>query len=250
MRFPWGRRRGEEKAIEARLGHRFRDAELLWTALTHRSHAHEQEDGAGTNYERLEFLGDSLLGFLVSDWLYREDPEAAEGVLTRRRQSVVQTSTLARVARGLQLGEVFRLGRGEERTGGREKPSLLADTFEAVLGAVYLDGGLRPARAFVRRHLAAEVDRALGTREAVNDHKTRLQEHIQARLRRTPRYRIVKTTGPAHALRFEVEVLVGSDVLARGRGTNRKRAEQEAARHALESLDAGDGSDPEGAHVV
>lgn len=249
MRFLFGRRRGEEKEIEARLGYRFGDTALLWTALTHRSHAHEQEAG-GTNYERLEFLGDALLGFLVSDWLYRADPGAPEGVLTRRRQSVVQTGTLARAARRLQLGDAFRLGRGEERTGGREKPSLLADTFEAVLGAVYLDGGLRPAKAFVRRHLAEDLDRTQATREAVNDHKTRLQERIQAELRRTPRYRIVRTTGPAHALRFEVEVLVGSEVLARGRGTNRKRAEQDAARRALESLDAGGDRDPEGAHVV
>lgn len=225
----------EQRELETRLGYRFSDADLLWRALTHRSHAHEQDD-AGADYERMEFLGDALLDFVVSDWLFKHDTAAAEGVLTRRRQSVVQTATLARAARRLGLGDVFRLGRGEERTGGRRKPSLLADTFEAIVGAIYLDGGLRPARAFIRRHLAEDLDRATATEEAIDDHKTRLQERIQAKLRRAPRYRIVNTSGPAHALEFEVEVLVDGEALARGRGSNRKRAEQAAARAALAEL--------------
>ena len=233
--FGWGRRRHD---LEDRLGYRFADESLLWTALTHRSHSHEQEQPS-VNYERLEFLGDALLGFLCSDWLFRADSDAPEGVLTRRRQSVVQTNTLAQVARELGLGDAFRLGRGEERTGGREKPSLLADTFEAVLGAIYLDGGLRPAREFVERHLADALAQAGETREAVDDFKTRLQERIQASLRRTPRYRIVKTTGPPHALHFDVEVLAGGEVLAHGSGSNRKRAEQDAARRALALLEEG-----------
>jgi len=188
-------------------------------------------------YERLEFLGDATLGFLVSEWLYRDDEDATEGVLTRRRQLIVRTSTLATAAAQLGLDEAIRLGRGEERTGGREKPSLMADTFEAVLGAVFLDGGLRPCRAFVRRHLGETMRLARRSRQAVDDYKTRLQESVQARLRCTPRYRIVATSGPAHALQFEVEVLIHDRVLGSGSGNSRKQAEQQAAREALHALE-------------
>lgn len=219
--------------LEERLGYRFRDRTVLQTALTHRSSAHENGGAEHAHYERLEFLGDALLGFIVSDWLYRQDDQAAEGVLSRRRQSIVRTSTLARTANRLALGEVIQLGRGEERTGGRRKASLLADVFEAVLGAVYIDGGIRSARAFVRRHLAPVMREASRTRGMADDYKTRLQERTQASLRRTPQYRIVSTTGPAHALEFEVEVRLDGRVLGRGSGPNRKQAEQEAARQAL-----------------
>jgi ribonuclease-3 len=227
----------EIRKIERRLGYRFRDPDLLVTALTHRSHAYERTDNERTNYERLEFLGDAMLGFLVSEWLYGDDGHAPEGVLTRRRQTVVRTSTLAETAREIGLAQAIRLGRGEERTGGREKPSLMADTFEAVLGAIYLDGGVRSARLFVRRHLGGALEATRLSREASDDYKTRLQETIQAKLRRTPRYRIVATTGPAHALLFRVEVLINGRVVGNGSGTNRKRAEQEAARDALRHLD-------------
>lgn len=219
-------------ALERRLGHRFAEPELLLTALTHRSHAHEAEAGT-THYERLEFLGDALLGYIVSDRLFGADPTATEGVLTRRRQAVVRTGTLAIAAERMGLGEALRLGRGEERTGGRGKRSLLADTFEAVLAAVYLDGGIRAARAFVTRHLGPHMAEASRIRAAGDDYKTRLQERIQARLQRTPAYRIVSTSGPAHALEFEVEVAVEDRVLGVGRGTTRKRAEQAAAQQAL-----------------
>jgi len=223
-------------ALEQRLGYRFEDRMLLELALTHRSHAHERASGSSHNYERLEFLGDALLGLVVSDWLYRKDEDATEGVLSRRRQSVVRTSTLARTSAALDLGAGLRLGRGEERTGGRRKDSLLADVFEAVLGAIYLDGGIRAARAFVRRQLGPELTEAGLSRETADDFKTRLQERIQARLQRTPRYRIVSTTGPAHALEFEVEVLLDDTVLGEGRGGNRKSAEQEAAKEAILTL--------------
>jgi len=229
------RRDGQLEELQEVLGYRFSDAELLRTALTHRSHSYET-GVAGVSYERLEFLGDALLGFLVADWLYRQDAEAAEGSLSRRRQLVVRTATLAALARRLAIGEAIRLGRGEERTGGRDKASLLADAFEAVLGAVYLDGGIRPARAFVRRHLGAELQRAGAVADAADDYKTRLQEEVQARLQRTPSYRIVSTAGPHHALRFEVEVLIGGRVLGRGAGSSRKRAEQQAARRAWLAL--------------
>jgi len=228
----------ELAAVETALGHRFRDRTLLAMALTHRSHSHERGTHETPCYERLEFLGDALLGWIVADWLYRGDPDAGEGSLSRRRQLVVRTTTLAAIARGLGLGKAIRLGRGEERTGGRTKTSLLADVFEAVLGAVYLDGGIRSARSFVRRHLGAELREAAGGEGTADDYKTRLQESVQGRLQRTPSYRIVSTTGPAHVLRFEVEVVVDGRVLARGVGTSRKRAEQDAAREALQALES------------
>jgi len=227
----------ELASVERALGHRFHDRELLATALTHRSHSHERSTHGTPCYERLEFLGDALLGWFVADWLYRADPEAGEGSLSRRRQLVVRTTTLASIARDLGLGEAIRLGRGEEQTGGRTKTSLLADVFEAVLGAVYLDGGIRSARSLARRHLGPTLREAAGGEETGDDYKTRLQESVQGRLQRTPSYRIVSTTGPAHVLRFEVEVVVDGRVLARGVGTSRKRAEQDAARQALQALE-------------
>jgi ribonuclease-3 len=227
------------ESVEACLGYRFKNRALLETALSHRSHAYELGHDSRSSYERLEFLGDALLGFLVSDWLFRDDDGATEGALSRRRQSVVRTSTLAKMAAGLDLGEAIRLGRGEERTGGRGKTSLLADVFEAVLAAIYLDGGLTSARAFLRRRLGEALRDTRGASWTADDHKTRLQETVQARLREPPRYRIVSTTGPDHALRFVAEVSVDGRVLGRGSGTNRKRAEQDAARLALETLEGG-----------
>jgi len=225
-------------ALESELGYRFKNRGLLQMALTHRSHSHEFGIGASGSYERLEFLGDALLGLFVADWLFRKEPAAGEGDLSRRRQMVVRTSSLAAIARRIGLGEAIRLGRGEELTGGRRKTSLLADVFEAVLGAVYLDGGIRPARAFVTRHLGEALIETGRRGRRTDDYKTRLQEAVQARLQLTPSYRIVSTTGPAHALDFEVEVLVDDRSIGRGCGTNRKRAEQDAAKHALEQLDS------------
>jgi ribonuclease-3 len=223
--------------LEDALGYRFADRSILEQALTHRSSAHEARDGAADSYERLEFLGDALLGFLVSDRLVTDDPLADEGTLTRRRQTVVSTEALAAASLRLGLGDALILGRGEDATGGRAKPSLLADAFESVLAAVYLDGGLRPARAFVRRHLKSELARTVGNIGPGADAKTRLQELVQARWRLTPSYRIVSTTGPAHAKEFTAEVLFGDAVGGRGVGSSRKEAEREAARDALASLE-------------
>lgn len=224
--------------LERRLGYRFEDRAILETALSHRSHAHERsgEPGPESNYERLEFLGDAMLGMIVSEWLYRDDPSAAEGLLSRRRQAVVRSATLAAVAHGLDLGAAILLGKGEESTGGRAKPSLLADVFEALLGAVYLDGGIRAARAFVRRHLGDVLRSTHGAAWKSDDFKTRLQETTQSKLQQVPRYRIVSSAGPDHALEFVVEVRVADEVLGRGTGSNRKQAEQEAARCALGQL--------------
>ncbi|HEX5045421.1 MAG TPA: ribonuclease III [Candidatus Polarisedimenticolaceae bacterium] len=215
---------------DRRFGHAFRDPTLLTQALTHRSFGPAAGEPA-TEGERLEFLGDAVLGFVVAEWLFQRLPGAREGELTRRKQDVVRRQTLEGVARRLDLGAELRLGPGEEATGGREKPSLLADAFEAVLGAVYLDAGMRAARAFVLRHLGEELRASLeGT---ALDAKTALQEHAQLRWHRTPTYRIVRAAGPAHAPAFTSEVLVGERVLGIGQGTTRKQAEQEAARAAL-----------------
>jgi ribonuclease-3 len=222
--------------LESSLGYRFRRRELLEAALTHRSFAHETGLGESDHYERLEFLGDALIGFVVSEWLLRDDPAADEGTLTRRKQSVVRMEALAEAASRLDLGRHLRLGRGEETTGGRGKRSLLADAFEAVAGAVFLDGGVRAARAFVLRHLGGELRAHRKTLVSPEDYKTYLQEFAQARWREAPRYRIVSTTGPAHALEFEAEVRLRGELVGRGRGPSRKQAEQAAARQALEAL--------------
>lgn len=224
-------------SLERTLGYTFKDRTLLEAALTHRSHRHESEDArTGFDYERLEFLGDALLGFIVSERLMELDPEADEGTLTRRKQTLVSRDTLAGLSQALGIGEVMRLGRGEEATGGRLKPSLLGDVFESVLAAVYLDGGIRAARAFVRRHLASDLARTARAAGPLGDDKTQLQEEAQARWRLTPRYRTVETTGPAHDRRFAAEVLIGERVWGRGTGTRRKEAERQAARAALAAL--------------
>lgn len=232
-------RSGEIDRLEERLRYRFKDRALLERALTHRSFSHER-GARRRHYERLEFLGDALLGFVVSAWLWRDDPEAPEGILSRRKQAVVRAETLAAVAADMGIGDALRLGRGEEATGGRAKGSLLADAFEAILGAVYVDGGLRPARSFVLRHLGRALHGARGARDLTDDYKTRLQERIQAARRETPRYRVAATRGPAHAREFSVEVLIGSEVVGDGVGSSRKQAEQEAAHRALDRLERGE----------
>lgn len=213
--------------LEARLGRRFSDRSLLVQALTHGSWLHENRGAPEADYERLEFLGDAVLGFFVADRVFRSDPSASEGDLTRRKQGMVSTPALAAAARKLDLGPALLLGRGEEASGGRERETLLADAFEAVLGAIFLDGGIRAARAFVKRTVGGAEN------VGVRDPKTELQERWQARARVTPRYRIVATEGPAHAREFTVEVLAGETVLAAGTGKNRKAAEQAAAASAL-----------------
>ena len=219
------------------MGYRFQDRSLLTRALTHRSRSQEAPGRPGETYERLEFLGDALLSFLVSERLVNDDPEADEGTLTRRRQSVVSRSALAAVSSRLGLGPALILGRGEDATGGRAKPSLLADAFESVLAAVYVDGGLRAARAFVRRHLKGELLSTVGKSGAGADTKTRLQELVQARWRLTPTYRIVATTGPAHAHEFTAEVRFGDREGGRGIGSSRKDAERAAAQNALAAIE-------------
>lgn len=223
--------------LERRLGRRFADPSLLEQALTHSSWAHENTATSRRDNERLEFLGDALLGQFVAERLFRDDPVASEGDLTRRKQALVSMPALAAAARRLDLGAHLILGRGEETSGGREKDSLLADAFEAVLGAIYLDGGIRAGRAFVRSSLGSFMGGSTGGDPSARDAKTELQERWQALSRVTPSYRIIATTGPAHAREFTVEVLAGDRVLATGSGRSRKAAEQDAAASALRTLE-------------
>jgi ribonuclease-3 len=210
-------------------GYRFGDPELLRTALTHSSYANESA-GAAYN-ERLEFLGDAVLGFLTAEFLYAGQPGKQEGELTKIRAGYVCEQSLASAARRLKLGEALRLGRGEDEDGGRERDSLLADAFEAVLAAIYLDGGIEPCRKLLREEL---LNRAPAV--PMRDAKSRLQEVLQGRGMPAPVYRTVSESGPEHHKTFIVEVFVEEVKRGTGTGRTKKQAEQEAAGLALESL--------------
>jgi ribonuclease-3 len=219
---------------ERRLGVHFQECGLLLEALTHRSYIYETP-AAGERYnERLEFLGDAILTFLSAESLFRSYPALSEGELTDARAALVKTPTLAGFARRLELGTFLRLGKGEERTGGRGRDPILAAAFEALLGAVYLDGGLEVARHFLLPLLEVEAKRVVSQRQFKDD-KSLFQELAQAKLGLTPRYRVVKEEGPSHHRLFSVEVLLGEQVAGRGQGRNKQSAEQEAARLALEA---------------
>lgn len=220
--------------LEARLGFRFRDAKLLRLALTHPSIAHER-DGRADHNQRLEFLGDAVLQLVMTRELYTRFPDYDEGRLTKARARLVNRRTLAQHARQLDLGAHLILSRGEEQSGGRERPSALADAFEAVIGAIFLDGGLDAATTFIRR----QFDRALGelrTLPSLDNPKGELQELLQARSPEAPQYHIVSISGPDHDRVFECTVHHGGVELARGRGKSKKAAESEAALAALRKL--------------
>jgi ribonuclease-3 len=218
--------------LAGRFGHAFSDPALLRRALTHRSHGTD-------NNERLEFLGDGVLNCVVAETLVARLPGAPEGVLSRLRAGLVNQSSLHEVAVQLGVGEQLRLGEGEDRAGGRERPSILADAFEALVGAVFLDAGYPAARAFVLRHLESRIE-AADLRQPVKDPKTRLQEWLQARRRALPAYEVVSTSGEAHARTFEVECRVeGLAHAVRARGSSRRIAEQAAAERAWHDLEAG-----------
>jgi len=211
------------------------DLSLLEQALVHRSYLNENPDSVLPSNERLEFLGDALLGFVVAQRLYVEYPHLSEGEMSRLRSAIVCRETLAHLASSLGLGEYLRLGRGEEASGGRKRESNLACAFEAVVGAILVDRGFAAARDFILRFLDAELETAVEETLA-KDYKSRLQEIVQAREQKTPSYRIVETTGPEHEKKFTVEVLVGDLVMGRGTGRSKRVAEREAARVALERL--------------
>lgn len=205
---------------------------LLERALTHSSRAVERGAAAGSN-ERFEFLGDAVLDLLVSELLMDAHPEADEGVLSQARARAVNSEALAERTRSLALDRALRLGRGELQSGGRDKPSIQANVFEAVLGAIYLDAGLDAARSFVSREFEAELR---DPHDDLRDPKTRLQELLQRQGDTLPRYTLLSETGPPHDRRFEVEVEIGEEGRALGRGRTKRVAEREAARRALEDL--------------
>jgi ribonuclease-3 len=218
--------------FEAKLDVSFKDAELLELALTHRSYAYENEL-TDTN-ERLEFLGDAILNLCVTDLLYARFPSYLEGDLAKLRASLVSEPALADVASDLDLGEVIKLGRGESQSGGRHKPSIKADALEAVIGAVYIDGGIRGVRKLVKRLFGWRIEATVG-KEIPKDPKTRLQEIVTRKHGILPRYRVVGS-GPDHAKRFRAEVFVNDEFCGEGDGRSKKEAEQAAAGRALETL--------------
>ena len=228
------RLRDEFESLQQAIGYRFRDRGLLEHAMTHTSRANEDVSGGVRDNESMEFLGDAVLGFVVADVLFRDFPEFDEGQKSKMKASLVSTATLAQQAERLDLGEHMLLGRGEEKTGGRRKQALLADTYEALIAAVYLDGGIDAVRGFIKRefHTLMGAARRHGGGGA-QDYKSGLQELVQARSQPLPEYRLVGTFGPDHEKRFEVEVLVAGESLARASGPSKKEAEQEAARLAL-----------------
>lgn len=219
--------------LEEALGYRFRNRSLLAEALLHPSRANEMPERSGDN-QRLEFFGDAILDFLVSQLLFLGFPAAREGELTKMRAALVDEANLARVAVELDLGTHLSLGRGEEKSGGREKRSILADACEALLAAVYLDGGSVAARRVVAKFFA--VDGAMAGGTVTRDYKTELQEYAQSRLATAPSYELVAAEGPDHARSYTVRVLLDGATVGEGRGSSKKEAQQAAAREALAAL--------------
>lgn len=223
-------------ALEATLGFVFNDKSLLQRALTHRSYLNENPDLPWLDNERLEFLGDSILGFLTAEHLYHRFPEMTEGELTSLRAALVRGQTLAEFAQQLNLGPFLLISRGEETGQGRNRPALLAATLEAVIGALYLDQGLDAARALVVRLIETKTQSILQQRLDQNA-KSLLQELSQGRMKITPVYQLIEARGPDHAREFTVQVRLGDRVYGIGRGRNKQAAEQEAARAAIAELE-------------
>jgi ribonuclease-3 len=229
----------ELEPLERRIEYRFRDRGLLEHALTHRSRVHEDASGGVFDNESMEFLGDSVLGFVIADRLFRDFPQHNEGQKSKLKASLVSSASLARLAETLGLGEFLILGRGEEKTGGRRKRAIISDCYEALICAVYLDGGIDAARGFIERQFASLIEEARRTGAAATfteDWKSALQEWLQSHGRGLPVYRLAAEIGPDHRKRFLVEVVVEGTPLAQAEGRSKKEAAQAAARTALESL--------------
>ena len=222
-------------ALQRTLGISLSDASLLEQALVHSSYVNENPGATQQSNEKLEFLGDAILDLIIAEKLYRDFPQFSEGEMTRLRAALVRRDALARVAKVVKLGDCLYLGKGEEASGGRSKPSNLASALEAVVAAVFLDQGLAAVTDFVLRIFDKELPRAV-SRGALADYKSRLQELVQGRQQATPVYHLLEARGPAHDQTFTVEVRVADTVLGRGSGKSKKLAETEAARLALERL--------------
>ncbi len=223
--------------IEKLIGYTFKKKQTLVTALTHRSYANElKRQGFLYNNERLEFLGDAVLEVVISDYLYRTYPDLPEGIMTLVRATVVKTTSLAEVIVQLGAGNYLILGHGEEKTGGRTKEYLLANLFESIVGAIYIDAGMKKASEFIKKSLFEKTDRVVAT-QAYTDPKTRLQEIAQQHYKITPTYTIITESGPAHERTYVAAVHIGEKQLADGSGSSKQKAEEAAAEKALELLD-------------
>jgi len=218
------------ESLQKELGYHFKDPALLTRCLTHVSYDRQKTEG---HNEVLEFLGDAVLDLAVSDLLMRHNPEKSEGDLSRMRAALVNSTVLAEKAAELKLGALLRLGKGEERSEGRGKPSILAGAFEALLGGIYQEGGYQAARSAVERYFLADVS---GKQLGLQDYKTRLQEISQMLFHAPPNYRVVAESGPDHEKFFVTEISVGGKVLGKGQGRSKKQSEQEAAKIALMEL--------------
>ena len=222
------------KTLETKLGYQFQNPKLLDHALTHSSYANEHHLGSISSNERLEFLGDSVLGMIVADHLYRTFPDLPEGDLTRIRANLVCEGSLVLVAKEWDLGRSLKLGKGENACGGRSRPSILADAVEAVLAAVFLDGGLAHDRDIIQRFL---LDRMEQVNRASRDHKTYLQELVQRKSGQVLSYELIGESGPDHTKTFQMQVLLNGQPIGQGTGHSKKEAEQAAANAAIERLD-------------
>jgi ribonuclease-3 len=221
--------------LSANLGIKFNNPQLLKEALTHRSYLNEFKNRNLASNERLEFLGDTILSFVVSTWLFKKFPQYFEGKLTNLRSNLVKTSSLTKIAQKLKLGDYLLLSKGERESKGQENPTLLANALEAIIGAVFLDQGIKTAKDFIKTHFEPLLKEILETGK-LKDYKSLLQEKIQAQTSQSPIYKTIKTEGPEHNKTFTVNVIIEGQVFATGAGKSKQKAEQQAAKQALEKL--------------
>ncbi len=220
--------------VESRIGYTFQNKKLLQQAFTHRSYFNEHRDQVDDHNERLEFLGDSILGLVISDYLYHHLPSQAEGELSRLRAHLVEAGSCARLLQQLELGDFVQLGRGERMNEGRGRETILADLFEALLGAVYLDGGMEAAQKFFWGHFKQEIEKILA--HPARNWKAELQDYSQKKYQRPPLYKVVREEGPDHSKMFVVAAFLDEQEMGQGTGSSKKEAEQAAAQNAIEKL--------------
>lgn len=223
------------KGLEQKINYQFRESSYIYEALTHSSFANEKNDKTVRHNERLEFLGDSVLSLIISDYLFMKYPDFPEGELTKVRSKIVCEATLAECARSINLGSFMYFGKGEEMTGGRDRSSILADAFEALIAAIYMDGGLSHARTFILKSMNKKILDAIMGKIFV-DYKTRLQEIVQSKKIKKIKYAVVDEQGPDHSKIFFTEVIINEKVIGKGEGRSKKEAEQNAAKMALGRL--------------
>ncbi|MFC1855143.1 ribonuclease III [Thermodesulfobacteriota bacterium] len=222
--------------LEKKIGHDFKNKDLLLTALTHKSYSYESNGQVEYDNEKLEFLGDSVLSLVVSDMIYKRNPDYSEGDLSKLRASVVDEYSLALIAGKLGVGKFLLLGKGEEQSGGRKKPSLLSNCYEAILAAIYIDSGIRKVYKVIKGHFLEYI--LTESVESLNrDYKSQLQEVSHKLFQTVPKYKVVKRSGPDHRQIFHVELLIDKDLKSKGKGSSKKEAQQNAAKKALERIE-------------